>query len=324
MTAPVFSVVVPAYNYGRFLPDCLDSIFAQQGAPSFEVIVFDDGSTDDTREVLAKYRDDRLRVVGHQPNRGHVATINAALPLARGAVVSRIDPDDRYQPHFMATVWDRLQAHPDVALVYGRVRIIDEHGRPGDTTTAEPHHGDFTGFEFIRLLERNFICAPTMAARREAWLAHLPVPDGLAFHDWYFSLLIARQAPFHFVDRVLADYRVHGTNHHSRISRDGSEERSVIWLLDKVYAESEADPAMERQKRSVCGRVYAAHYADFADKYFGFGLNAQARRCYFASLRRDPARGLDWRRLRRLAATLTSRRWYEQAKALLKTRTAAP
>ncbi len=322
MSTPVFSVVVPTFNYGRYLAECLDSIFAQEGAPSFEVIVFDDGSTDDTREVLSRYTDRRLRIAGHHPNRGHVATINAALSLACGSIVSRIDPDDRYHPRFMATACERLHAHPEAGLVYGRVRIIDEHGRPSGISGEEPHRGDFTGSEFVRLLERNFICAPSVAARREAWLAQLPVPDGLAFHDWYFTLLMSRQAPFHFADRVLADYRVHDANHHARISRDGSEERSVRWLLDRVYAEAEADETLERRKRQARRRVYAAHYLDFANKYFGFGMNAQARRCYLAGVALRPSVGLDPRVLRRLAATLTSRRLYEQAKSLWKTKPA--
>jgi glycosyltransferase involved in cell wall biosynthesis len=324
MSWPVFSVVIPTFNYGRYLAECLDSVFAQEHAPEFEVIVFDDGSTDDTRDVLARYADPRLRVAGHRPNRGHVATINAALPMARGSIVSRIDPDDRYHPRFMATVQERLRMHPEAALVYGRARIVDEHGRPAGVTTGEPHQGHFTGSEFVPLLERNFICAPTVAARRDAWLAHLPVPEGLAFHDWYFTLLISRQSPFHFVDEILADYRVHGSNHHSRISRDGSEEQSVRWLLDRVYAERESDQALEHRKRQARRRVYAAHYLDLADKYFGFGLNAHARRCYLSCLVREPARSLDPHIVRRLAATLTSRRLYEQVKALLKTRVAAP
>jgi glycosyltransferase involved in cell wall biosynthesis len=320
---PALSVVIPCFNYARYLGDCLTSIFDQVDAPDFEIIAVNDGSTDETTDVLARFADPRLRVVHNERNLGHVATINRALPLTRGAIVARIDPDDRYHPHFMATVCDRLRRYPDVALVYGRAAVIDEDGRATGEITQAPHAADFTGSDFLNLLERNFICAPTVAARRGAWLDALPVPEGLAFHDWYFTVLIARHHPFHFVDAVLADYRVHGANHHSTISKDRSEERSVLRLLDVVYGEPESDPALEEAKDRARRRIYASHYLDFANKYFGFGMNDDARRCYFAALRRQPARLLDIGVARRFAVTMTSRRLYEGIKAVWKTGAAA-
>jgi glycosyltransferase involved in cell wall biosynthesis len=313
---PLLSVVIPSYNYARYLGECLNSIFGQRGAPAFEVVLVDDGSTDETPQVLEMYADPRLRVVRHERNRGHIATINEALRLTRGAFVARIDPDDRYRPQFMAEVSRILESHPDVGLVYGRAGLIDECGaRTGPITTA-PHNGDFKGSEFLRLLERNFVCAPASAGRREAWLEHVPVPDGLAFNDWYFSVLIARRYPFYFLDDVIADYRVHGANHHARISRDGSEERSIFWLLDRVFQVSEDGfPFEDRQE--VMRRVYSAHYLDLAEKYFGFGRNADARRCYLAAIRLRPAHLSDPGIARRFGATVLGRRMYERTKALL-------
>ena len=320
---PHVSVVIPCFNYARYLGECLSSIFNQVGAPPFEVIAVDDGSTDDTMAVLQRYADPRLQVVKNERNLGHVATINRALPLTRGEIVARIDPDDRYRPDFLATVCERFRQHPEVGLVYGRAAVIDEHGAPTGEITAEPHAGDYTGWEFVPLLEKNFICAPTVAARRHAWLDELPVPDGLAFHDWYFTLLISRRHPFHFVDRVLAEYRVHGANHHTKVSKDKSEERSVRWLLDGIYGEVERDPALEVAKRRARRRVYGAHYLDFANKYFWFGMNDDARRCYFAALRQQPGLVLRAGVARRLAATMTSRRLYDGLKSVWKTGAAA-
>jgi glycosyltransferase involved in cell wall biosynthesis len=317
MTAdPLLSVVIPSYNYARYLGECLNSIFGQHGAPPFEVVLVDDGSTDETPRVLEAYGDPRLRVVRHERNRGHIATINEALALTRGTFVARIDPDDRYRPQFMAEVCRILESHPDVGLVYGRAALIDEGGaRTGPITTA-PHNGDFKGSEFLRLLERNVICAPASAGRREAWLEHVPVPDGLAFNDWYFSVLIARRYPFYFLDDVIADYRVHGANHHARISRDGSEERSIFWLLDRVFQASDDGFPFE-DKEEVMRRVYSAHYLDLAEKYFGFGRNADARRCYLAAIRLRPAYLSDPGIARRLGATVLGRQVYERTKALL-------
>jgi glycosyltransferase involved in cell wall biosynthesis len=316
-STPLLSVVIPSFNYARFLGDCLSSIFGQVDAPPFEIVLVDDGSTDETPEVLELYADPRLRVIRHGQNRGHVATINEALPLARGKFIARLDPDDRYRPHFLATVCRILESHPDVGFLYGRAALIDDRGLETGSITAAPHEGDFHGSEFIRLLERNFICAPASAGRREAWTEHLPVPDGLAFHDWYFSLLIARRYPFYFVDDVIADYRVHAANHHARVSKDGSEERSIFWLLDRVFDGSDQDALFQPSKDSVARRVYGAHYLDLANKYFGFGRNDDARRCYLAAIRLRPAYLSDPGIARRLGATVIGRGMYDRTKALL-------
>jgi len=322
--APHLSVVIPCYNYARFLPDCLDRIFRQVDAPEFEVVIVDDGSTDETGAVLDAIRDPRVRIVRHARNRGHVVTINEALPLARGAIVARIDPDDRYHPEFMATVCDRLRRHPEAVLCYGNADIIDAEGRSTGQASFRPHEGDFTGSDFVALLARNFICAPTVAARREAWMDALPVPQGLAFNDWYFSLMAARRGPFCYVDQTLADYRLHGANHHCTVSRNRSEERSVLWLLDRMFEHVEADPALETAKRRARHGVYAAHYLDFADKYFGFGMTGDARRCYLAAVRHRPSLAGRSTVARRLLASLTSRRAYEGLKAVLKADAAPP
>jgi glycosyltransferase involved in cell wall biosynthesis len=315
---PHLSIVIPSYNYARFLPDCLDRIFRQNAAPEFEVVIVDDGSTDDTGEVLDGIKDSRVRIVRNARNRGHVATINEALQLTRGAIVARIDPDDRYHPDFMATVCDRLQAHPEATLVYGNAAIVNAQGEPSGRESFHPHETDFVGWEYIQLLERNFICAPTVAARREVWMDALPVPEGLAFNDWYFTLMAARRGPFCYVNKVLADYRVHGANHHMVVARNRSEERSVFWLLDRMFEQAEANADLDREKRRARHAVYASHYLDFANKYFGFGYTGEARRCYLAAVRHRPSLAGSGAVARRLLATLTSRSAYEGLKSALK------
>jgi glycosyltransferase involved in cell wall biosynthesis len=311
---PVLSVVIPSYNYGRYLDACLDSIFGQVDPPSFEVIVVDDASTDDSMEVHERRADARLRVVRHERNQGHAGAINTGLPLARGRIISRIDPDDRYRPHFMRTVCAAFDRHPEAILVYGQAALIDAAGEPSGAQSGRPHEGDFVGPELLALLERNFICAPTMAARREGWNDALPVPGHLAFHDWYFSVLMARRGACCFVDDVLAEYRVHGANLHSSIARSGEEERSVLWLLDRVFAEPEADAQAEASKQAAKRRIYAAHYLDFAEKYFWFEKDADARRCYLAAARRRPGVLLRPGVTRRALGTFLGRRLYERLK----------
>src|SRR5690242_6693253 len=126
MSEPLVSFVVPCYNYAKYLPDCLNSIFAQQGGFDFEIITIDDCSTDRTPEVLRQFATDpRVRVITHPVNRGHVFTVNQGLGAARGRFVARIDPDDRYRPSFLATLLPHFEASPTVGMVYGDAAMVN-------------------------------------------------------------------------------------------------------------------------------------------------------------------------------------------------------
>lgn len=313
------SFVIPCYNYGRFLPDCLSSIFDQQGTHDFEVIVVDDCSSDNTAEVLAAWARPTLRVVRHIVNQGHVVTVNEGIRLAQGDFIARIDPDDRYRPGFLKAVLEKFMAYPEVGLVYGNAALINEAGQV-TLDRADRVHGqkDFKGNEFIALLAENFICAPTTIARRAVWQSVPPVPQGLAFNDWYFNLMMARQFEFYYLDEVLADYRVHGTNHHTRVARDKSEEQSIFRLLDGIYSERETSPILEIEKLHAKDRIYGMQYLAMGDKYFNFEMYAEARRCYLNALGFWPRYFANFGLLRRLMGALLGTRTYNLSKAIIK------
>ena len=117
MKSPTISFVVPSYNYAQYLPDCLDSIFAQDGKFDFEVLLIDDCSTDNSIDVIRRYSDPRMRVILHSRNEGHISTISQGLREARGNLVARIDCDDRYVADFLKEVVPVFDRHPEVAEV---------------------------------------------------------------------------------------------------------------------------------------------------------------------------------------------------------------
>lgn len=318
MTTPLVSFVVPCYNYGRYLRDCLDRIFGQEGGYDIEVIAINDCSTDDTLEILRSYDDPRLRIIDHEVNRGHIFTVNEGLAAATGKYIVRVDPDDRHRLNFLNRTVPILESHPEVGLVYADVALINAAGEVTAPCSDVDHGGrDFKGNELVALLKKNFICAPTVVARREAWMEAWPVPDGLAFNDWYFNIMLARKWEFYYVHAVLADYRVHAGQHHTKVASDGTEERSVLWILDRIYSEVEADPALEAAKQRAKSGVYAAQYADFGTKYFGHADSANSRRCYLNAIRHDRGRLRDPRIVRQLLATFIPRSMYERAKRMV-------
>lgn len=317
--SPQISFIVPCYNYARYLPDCLNSIFSQEGDFDFEVIVIDDASTDNTSELIRSYTDPRVRAISHPVNLGHAKTINEGLKEARGRFIARIDPDDRYRADFLSLVMEKFHSFPEVGMVYGDVSLINDAGEITVERSDREHGGrDFKGNELAPLMEKNFICAPSVIARREAWLNAAPAPEWLAFNDWYFTLMMARKYEFYYIDRVLADYRVHSSNHHHKIVLEKREEPSIFWLLDRIFREAEMSPELEDRKQRARRRIYSAQYLDMADKYFGCRYNADARRCYWRAIRHRPAYAADWGVMRRLLATVIGREIYEASKSCLK------
>ncbi|MEM6256035.1 MAG: glycosyltransferase [Cyanobacteria bacterium P01_D01_bin.156] len=115
------SVIVPLYNKAKFVRRTVDSILAQTMA-DFEVIVVDDGSTDDGRTIVSGIDDSRIRLV-HQANQGPGAARNRGLALANGNYIAFLDADDEWLPNFLETTLNHLKQHPDCALcVTGQYR----------------------------------------------------------------------------------------------------------------------------------------------------------------------------------------------------------
>lgn len=120
---PRVSVIVPTYNCAEFLGRALDSAFAQTYL-DYEVIVADDGSTDDTRELVA--RDSRPLIYAYQQNRGLSAARNLAISKASGEFLAYLDSDDMWFPNRLQKQVEFMDANPDCGLVHSEVTVIDE------------------------------------------------------------------------------------------------------------------------------------------------------------------------------------------------------
>ena len=136
------TAVIPTYNYARFVGRAIDSVLAQT-YPGIECVVVDDGSTDDTPAVLARYAG-RIQVIS-QPNRGVSAARNAGIRAARGDGIALLDADDVWKPTKIAKQVALLQGAPDVSVVGCGIEVVDGAGRrirevlwepPGQGTAA--------------------------------------------------------------------------------------------------------------------------------------------------------------------------------------------
>lgn len=122
------SVVIPAYNVSTFIEDAINSVLAQS-YDNFEVIVVDDGSTDDTASIVKRYDDWRIRLVS-QRNRGLAGARNTGIGLAEGEYVAFLDADDLWRPEKLREHVQHLDENPEVGVSYSVSQFMDESGKP--------------------------------------------------------------------------------------------------------------------------------------------------------------------------------------------------
>lgn len=202
---PLVSVVIPCYNHARFLSDAISSVLAQT-FQDYEIIVVDDGSSDDT-SVVARQFGSRVRY-HRKPNGGLPAARNTGTELSRGKFILYLDADDRLLPMALETGVAFLQERPTCAFVSGANQVL-----VGDEIHfAAPKH--VTGDHYQALLRRNYIQMPgCVLYRRNLVIAEGGFDCALkAVEDYDLYLRIARRYPVFHHDKLVGTYRVHNAN----------------------------------------------------------------------------------------------------------------
>jgi glycosyltransferase involved in cell wall biosynthesis len=223
------SIVVNNRNYGRFVGQAIESAL-NQTYPALEVIVVDDGSTDDSREVIARYGD-RVKVV-FKENGGQASAFNAGLTASRGDLVLFLDSDDLLLPGAVETAAASFTG-PEIAKAHWRLRIIDENGEETGQLTPGGNlaEGDLREDAF-RLGPTQFLSAPTSgnAWSRSFLESIFPVPD--LFRQGADTYLF-ELAPFLGTVRKLREplslYRVHGGNYHGKMTLEYKIRRQMAF-----------------------------------------------------------------------------------------------
>lgn len=207
------SVLVAAYNYGRFLPAALDSALAQDFGGELECVVVDDGSTDETPSVLEAYRG---RVVAiRRDNEGQAAALNAAYAAASGDVLCLLDADDLWDRGKVGEVAAAFERFPEVGLVHHPLRVVGPDGRALEPPRRKEAAADGDVSELMRRTTLRWIFAPTsgLCLRRSVARRVFPLRTGLrSSADELVAPVAALLAPVRSLAPVLGSYRLHGAN----------------------------------------------------------------------------------------------------------------
>jgi glycosyltransferase involved in cell wall biosynthesis len=238
---PEVSIIIPVYNHAIFLDEALKSIFAQT-YQNFEIIVVDDGSTDDTANVLQPLTEQGLIRYIYQQNQGVSAARNRGIVEAKGKYIAFLDSDDLFEPEKLEVQVNYLQDHPEVGLVHSGFTKFDNDGN----TLGYRDTSWFSDMIYPRIL----LYWTTLMAVNTV-LVSKNILEVVGFFDTALSMgedldlwrRIARKYPFGFINKSLARVRVHAGN------TSGDKLRAtqgLLMYLEKAFID---DPELSVQFR---------------------------------------------------------------------------
>lgn len=267
MSQPLVSVVIPNYNYGRFLSETIDSVLTQT-YPNMEIIVVDDGSTDDSLEILAAYKEKGITVI-QQTNRGVGAARNIGAAKSKGEFIAFLDADD---------IWLPTKIERQLKIFTGEIGLVTCGMREFDSSSNETlaylmsKKTDWNVQEIL-LLDYPVVSGSAIVVRRSTFEASGGFDERKEMHpseDWEFFYRMARLAKVVFLPEILVSYRNHGNNGHLNVPR---YERSMLIAYDKIFKDT--DESTLKLRRKCYGNLYkmlagsylhAGQYGEFLKK----------------------------------------------------------
>ncbi len=242
---PKVSVVIPTYNRGRYISSTIDSVL-RQTFNDLEVIVVDDGSTDDTRDQLEKYNS-RIKVI-HQKNSERAFSRNTGVANSTGKYIAFLDSDDLWLEDKLEKQVEILDESPDTVLVFGQSQRINAENERIETAKRQTK-GE-SGNVFEKLLLRNFIVSATPLLRREGFETTSGFQTQyIPYEDWEFWLRFSLLGKFHFIPEPLAKYRIH-PEQSVKLARAEKIEEVTLALLNDSF---KLKPISEKIKNKSLG-----------------------------------------------------------------------
>lgn len=249
------SVVIPTYNYGRFIKEAIRSVIDQTRAPS-EIIVVDDGSTDKTASVVGAFGE-AIKYI-RQNNAGVCAARNRGVSESTGEVIAFLDADDTWERSNVEKQVARFEGDEEIGLVHCGMREFDSE--TGETTRLHIEGGEVGVADNLLLWEGPLIVGPgAVTVSRKAFDRVGGFDTRMKVgEDWDFCYRVARLFKIGFVPEPLVNYRSHNAAAHRNVE---NMERGMLMFYEKAFATN--DPEILKLRRRSYGnfhRVMAGSY----------------------------------------------------------------
>lgn len=267
MERPLASILINNYNYGRYLREAIDSALRQTEA-NVEVIVVDDGSTDDSADVIASYG---TRIVPlFQRNAGQAAAFNAGFAASRGEIVMFLDADDRFKPNKVAAVLARYREHPEISWCFHSLELFGTNDIPVDDgprledSLVDARYAMRRGKLTVR-----GVATSGLTFRRALLDRILPMPSDIRItSDNFLKFAAFANGAGAILAEPLAEQRIHASNAYTRRTDVGALRGRIAMQTARHLAER--FPAIRRFANGHFAHGVGALVASAA-------LNAEAR-----------------------------------------------
>lgn len=237
MNAPLVTVICVCYNHARFVTEALDSVMEQTYQP-IELIVIDDGSTDGSPKIIkqwiAAHPETVLLLNG--TNIGYCKTFNKAAALAKGKYLIDLSADDVLLPERVAIGVQSLESNPQAGVTFSDAEHIDEAGvKISLHSDRFPHHTVPSGDIYKDVIERFFICSPTMMFSREVFKELSGYDETLAYEDFDFWIRSSRKYHYVYTSVVLVKKRkVYGSLSGSQFKIRSTHSLTTFKVCEKI------------------------------------------------------------------------------------------
>ncbi|MCB9107500.1 MAG: glycosyltransferase [Anaerolineales bacterium] len=272
----VISIIIPAYNQAQYLAEAIQSAL-DQTYQDVEIIVIDDGSTDDTKAVTYSFSDPRVRYI-YQENQGLSAARNTGMRHATGSLITFLDSDDLFLPDKLACLTAEMNNNSELGMVAGQAILIDEQSHRLNRMMDAP-----LPEELSALLLGNPIHVGSVLVKRE-WLEQVePFDESLrACEDWDMWLKLARAGcQMHSIIQPVSLYRVHA----EQMTRGAERMRTaMLMVLDKTFNDPDLPAKWQTQKN----KAYAAAYVRAAARAYLAGTQTDGKNDLNEAVRLDP------------------------------------
>lgn len=215
----MISVCIATYNGGRFIKEQLESIISQL-SENDELIISDDGSTDNTVDIISSFNDNRIILLYNNNKHGFVGNFENALKMSKGDYVFLSDQDDIWKPNKVKVVKEQLRQY---ALIVHDAELVDGEGKPLGKNYFSTLHGKES---FLANLWKTRWLGCCMAFRREVLEACLPFPNGIIAHDYWIGMYGMIKFDYCFMKDALISYRRHNNN----VSTSSEKSNNSIWF----------------------------------------------------------------------------------------------
>lgn len=202
--SPLISIVTPTYNRANFLPEAIESVLSQD-YENYELLIIDDGSTDNSKDVIEKYMDSKKIRYLYQSNSGQSVARNRGIEEANGDFICFLDSDNRWLPGKLSASVEAFERNPEADIVYGDVVLINEQGHEFSRKNMKRYSGKIT----THLLKDNCVSMNTTMSKTNSIRAvggfsgQVKVAD-----DYDLWLRLSAEYTYKYIPKLMADYRV--------------------------------------------------------------------------------------------------------------------